>query len=93
MAVADHELHHEVEAVAAPPTLVDGDDIWVGKAGEGHRLGLKPSRELRIIAEVRGQHLDGDGPVKRFLAGLEDEAHSPPTDLPLHLITGNLQIS
>ena len=61
--------------------LVDRDDARVVEQGDG--LGLVPEpAQLVVAGEQAGpDHLEGDGPVERDLAGLVDDAHAAAAQL------------
>ena len=61
--------------------LVDGDDVGVVDRGLELALAAKARAEDRVLAEVRLEDLQRDGPVERQLRGLVDDAHpAPPED-------------
>ena len=49
-------------------------------------LASRSNRCLRVGGDVRGQHLDGDGPLQAGVGGLVDFAHPAGTDGGLDLI-------
>ena len=47
------------------------------QAGDGLGFPLEPLAEIRIISDMRQEHLDGDGAVQAGVGGFVDFAHAP----------------
>ena len=84
-AAAGQQLHHDVGLALVLPDVVDRGHVGVGgEAGGGPRLALEALARAVVLAEVRGQHLDGHGAVQDLVVGLPDARHPAVGDVPDH---------
>ena len=74
------ELHDDIVHVAPAAHVVDGHDVGVAEHGDGLGLVVEPAAELRVLAEVFFEHLDGDQTVEPVALGLEHHRHAPGAD-------------
>jgi hypothetical protein len=66
--------------------LVDRDDVRVAQPGHRLRLGTEARQALRAGVLGGEDHLQGDHAAQLDLAGLVDDAHAPPPQLPQDLV-------
>ena len=67
--------HDEIEHLVLLTRVVDVDDVRVVHRGRHARLADEALAELRVVGELRGDHLDGDAALERQLRRLVDDAH------------------
>src|SRR5438093_1942712 len=79
--LAPQKLHDEVDHPAGLADPVDRDDAGVLELRRGAGFALKPLDEFLVERERERQHLDGDLALQLFLARLEDDGHTAPTEL------------
>ena len=73
-----HQLHDEEElAVGADPQVVHRHDVGVVELSGNARLGHEPGELTTPRAVGIAQGLDGHGPAKLGVQGLQDHAHAP----------------
>jgi hypothetical protein len=75
------ELHHHVRHCAVlvqgrVAEVEDAGDVRVAQPGGGQRLLPQPVAEAVVVGELRGQHLDRDGPVQHLVVGAPDDGHA-----------------
>ena len=70
------ELGHQVDLDTLTADVVDGEDPRVRQRGDGARLAGHAGDGIRLAAQVRGQHLDGDVTVKPRVVGAIDLTHA-----------------
>ncbi len=66
----------EVGALAVDVGVDDRGDALVADAAEGVDLALEPGPGVRVVGDVRAQHLDGHGAALRVESQVDD-AHPP----------------
>ena len=54
--------------------VMEGADVRVVQGGDGAGFALEPLLQVRVIGDMLGQHLDGNGAVQAGVAGLVDLA-------------------
>ena len=74
--------HRDEEALLALARLVDGDDVRVVDPGLDLPLAPEALPEQDVVAQVRREHLERDGPVERELRRLVDDPHPALTEDP-----------
>ena len=76
------ELHDDIVHVPPAADIVHRHNVGMAEHGDGLGLVVEPAAELRVLAEVLFQHLDGHHPVEPVALGLEHHRHaSGPNDL------------
>jgi hypothetical protein len=83
-AVVEHGLqvhavdqpHGHVKPTVDLPDVVDRHDVRIVKARRCTRLAAEPLLELRVLGEVRQQHLQGHHPVDGGVVGAPHLAHA-----------------
>ena len=65
-------LHDQEVRLAFPPNVVERADVRVVQPRDRTGLALEPLLEVRIIGDMLGQHLDGDGAVQAGIGGFVD---------------------
>ena len=82
-------LHHDEAEALALDVVEDRDDVRVGQAGQGARLGGEALAHLGLRRERRRQLLDGDAAVEAPVATEVDDAHAAAPDLALDVVVGD----
>ncbi len=79
---AVNELHDDIVHVPPAAHVVHRHDVGVAEHGDGLGLVVEPAAELRVLAQVLLQHLNGHHPVEPVAFRFEDHRHAPgPDDL------------
>ena len=74
-AAAD-ELHDQEDQALVAALVADADDVGVAEHGRGPGLAGEPVDERRVVREVLGHDLDGDGPVQPQIGRGVDGGHA-----------------
>jgi hypothetical protein len=82
---AIHELGDEVLPVVELSRLVDGHDVRMIQCRRGLRFLLKAAPR-RLVGDLVGQELDGDGTVEPRVPRAEHLAHTTNTEACLDLV-------
>ena len=83
------QAHGQEQAVVALAGLVDRNDVLVVERRLDLPFALEASPEPGVVAEVRGQQLEGDHPLQGQLGGLVDRPHATLSEYPVDAIPGN----
>src|SRR5690606_7394906 len=89
--LAAHQLHHQVRRAPAVRALVlavvvHRRDARVVQRGDGARLDAEAVQELRVVAQLRAQHLDRDAAAQPGVGGFPDLAHAADGDAALEQV-------
>ncbi len=77
---AVNKFHDNIVHVPPAAHVVHRHNVGVAEHGDSLRLIVEPAAELRILAEIFFQHLDGHHPVEPVALGLEYHRHAPGPD-------------
>src|SRR2546426_6941882 len=69
-------LHDQEVDPVMPADVVEDADVGMAQGRDGPGLALEALPPLGAGREVRGEYLDGDGPVEACVAGPVDLAHA-----------------
>ncbi len=81
-----HVAHHEEDETRRLSNTMDGDDVRMGQSRSGARLTEEPFACVRLLREVRRQHLDRDVTVQLHIARKVDHAHPAAAQFPLERV-------
>ena len=73
-------LHHQEVGVTLLADVMERADVRMVQAGDRLRLTLEALSEIRIVGDMRREHLDGDGALEPRVGGLVDLAHAAGAD-------------
>src|SRR5262249_2178226 len=72
---AGHVLHGEVQGAPVRALVVDGDHVWVGKAGDRPGLGDEAPDEVLVVGQLRMHDLQRDRAVEPGVGAYVDGCH------------------
>ncbi len=78
--LAFYKFHHHVGVALIDKEGVQSGEISVVEAGLGFGFGLETRHQFRVVVQVGGEQLDGDGAIKARIHGLVDDAHAALTE-------------
>ena len=83
-----HERHRDVERPVVFARVLHRDDVGVLDAGGHARFAREPRAEVRALAQLGRDDLEGGRAVERYVVGEVDDAHAAAADLRLHAVPG-----
>ncbi|MEI2816488.1 MAG: hypothetical protein V9E99_08545 [Microthrixaceae bacterium] len=84
--LALHVLHDDVVRAGLGAPVVHADDVGVRQVGRSLSLAAESLDEGRVGRELGEQHLHGDGPIERAVAGQEHICHAAASDTTVDLV-------
>jgi hypothetical protein len=74
------QLEHQIVDVMLAPDVVQAADVGVAERGDSLGLAGEPCSELRVLRQLRREHLNGYRAIQARVAGPIHLAHPPSPD-------------